>query len=102
MTIKFMASYQTKPIYIFGTFGMLAIALSLVAGIWAMVLKFWKGVSFILTPLPLITIMMFAIGIQFLLMGLLAEMLVRTYHESQAKPIYTVRERIGFGSNDER
>ena len=96
MTIKFMASYQTKPIYIFGTFGMLAIALSLIAGVWAAVLKFWKGVSFILTPLPLITIVMLAIGIQFLLMGLLAEMLVRTYHESQAKPIYAVREKIGF------
>jgi glycosyltransferase involved in cell wall biosynthesis len=96
MTIKFMASYQTKPIYVFGTFGMLAMALSLIAGIWATVLKFWKGVSFILTPLPLITIVMLAIGIQFLLMGLLAEMLVRTYHESQAKPIYAVRERIGF------
>lgn len=99
MTIKFMASYQTKPIYIFGTFGMLAFALSIVAGIWATVLKFWKGVSFILTPLPMITVMMLAIGIQFLLMGLLAEMLVRTYHESQAKRIYAVRERVGFEEN---
>lgn len=96
MTIKFMASYQTKPIYIFGTFGMLAIALSLFAGLWAVVLKLWKGVSFILTPLPVITVVMLAIGVQFLLMGLLAEMLVRTYHESQAKSIYAVRERIGF------
>src|SRR3989454_7348959 len=100
MTIKFMASYQTKPIYIFGSFGMVAIALSFIAGIWATVLKFWKGVSFILTPLPLITIVMLAIGIQFLLMGLLAEMLVRTYHESQAKRIYAVRERIGFTTED--
>ena len=100
MTIKFMASYQTKPIYIFGTFGMLAIALSFIAGIWATVLKFWKGVSFILTPLPLITIVMLAIGIQFLLMGLLAEMLVRTYHESQAKRIYAVREKINFTTED--
>lgn len=96
MTIKFMASYQTKPIYIFGTFGMLAIALSLIAGLWAFVLKLWKGVSFILTPLPVITVVMLAIGVQFLLMGLLAEMLVRTYHESQAKSIYAVREKIGF------
>ena len=94
MTIKFMASYQTKPIYIFGTFGMLAIALSLLAGIWATVLKLWMGVSFILTPLPVITVVMLAIGMQFLLMGLLAEMLVRTYHESQAKRIYAVREQI--------
>lgn len=96
MTIKFMASYQTKPIYIFGTFGMLAIALSLIAGVWATVLKLWEGVSFILTPLPVIAVVMLAIGVQFLLMGLLAEMLVRTYHESQAKSIYAVRERIGF------
>jgi len=99
MTIKFLASYQTKPIYIFGTFGMIAMALSLIAGLWATILKFWKGVSFILTPLPVITIVMLAIGVQFLMMGLLAEMLVRTYHESQAKAIYAVRERIGF---DER
>src|SRR2546430_1273892 len=51
MTIKFLASYQTKPIYIFGTFGMIAIALSFVGGLWATILKFWKGVSFIQTPL---------------------------------------------------
>src|SRR4051794_31547770 len=96
MTIKFMASYQTKPIYVFGMFGVLAIALSFIAGVWAVVLKFWKNVSFILTPLPVITVVMLAIGIQFLLMGLLAEMLVRTYHESQSKRVYGVREQIGF------
>jgi glycosyltransferase involved in cell wall biosynthesis len=100
MTIKFMASYQTKPIYVFGTFGLIAIALSFIAGLWASILKFWKGVSFILTPLPVITVVMLAIGVQFLLMGMLAEMLVRTYHESQAKPIYAVRERIGMKSSD--
>src|SRR3954471_6214049 len=54
MTIKFMASYQTKPIYVFGSFGMLAFALSITAGVWATVLKFWKGTSYILTPLPVI------------------------------------------------
>src|SRR3954449_6781554 len=96
MTIKFLASYQTKPIYVFGMFGMCAIALSFLAGVWATVLKLWKGVSFILTPLPVITVVMLAIGVQFLLMGLLAEMLVRTYHESQAKPIYAIREKVGF------
>src|SRR5215204_7611543 len=95
MTIKFMASYQTKPIYVFGTFGMLAFILALIAGIWAIVLKFY-GTSFILTPLPVITVVMLAISVQFFLMGLLAELLVRTYHESQDKAIYAVRERIGF------
>src|SRR3569623_798269 len=51
MTIKFMASYQTKPIYVFGTFGMAAFMLSFVAGIWAIFLKIVDGISFILTPL---------------------------------------------------
>jgi glycosyltransferase involved in cell wall biosynthesis len=98
MTIKFMASYQTKPIYVFGTFGLIAFLLSILAGLWAFVLKFIYGVSFILTPLPVIAIVLLAISMQFFLMGLLAEMLVRTYHESQDKSIYTVRERIGFGN----
>lgn len=96
VTIKFMASYQTKPIYVFGTFGMLAFAISFIAGLWAVFLKFFEGVSFILTPLPVLAIVMFAVAVQFFLMGLLAEMQVRTYHESQAKAIYAVRERIGF------
>jgi glycosyltransferase involved in cell wall biosynthesis len=96
MTIKFMASYQTKPIYVFGTFGVLAFAISLLAGLYAVFLKLFHKADFVQTPLPILTIVMFAVGIQFLLMGLLAEMLVRTYHESQAKTIYAIRERIGF------
>ena len=96
MTIKFMASYQTKPIYVFGTFGLIAFLLSIIAGVWAFVLKFGYSVSFILTPLPVIAIVLLAISMQFFLMGLLAEMLVRTYHESQDKTIYAVREKIGF------
>lgn len=95
MTIKFMASYQTKPTYVFGTFGMLAFFLSMIAGIWAVVLKI-EGTSFIQTPLPVVAVVMLAISVQFFLMGLLAELLVRTYHESQDKAIYAVRERIGF------
>lgn len=96
MTIKFMASYQTKPIYVFGSFGMLAFAISLFAGLYAVFLKIFHKADFVQTPLPVLTIVMFAVGVQFLLMGLLAEMLVRTYHESQAKAIYAVRERLGF------
>ncbi len=95
MTIKFKASYGTKPIYVFGTFGVIAFLLSMIAGVWAVVLKLY-GTSFILTPLPVIAIVMLAISMQFFLMGLLAELLVRTYHESQDKAIYAVRERIGF------
>ncbi len=100
MTIKFMASYQTKPIYVFGMFGMLAFLISLLAGLYAVFLKLFHRADFVQTPLPILTIVMFAVGVQFLLMGLLAEMLVRTYHESQAKAIYAVRERLGFKKDD--
>ncbi len=99
MTIKFMASYHTKPIYVFGMFGIGAFGISLLAALWAVSRKL-QGESFIRTPLPVLAVVMFAVGIQFILMGLLAEMLVRTYHESQAKAIYVVRERVGF--EDER
>jgi glycosyltransferase involved in cell wall biosynthesis len=96
ITIKFMAEYHTKPLYVFGAFGMIAFAISLVSGLWAILLKLIYGTSFILTPLPIIAVVMLAISVQFFLMGLLAELLVRTYHESQDKAIYAVREKIGF------
>ncbi len=107
MTIKFMAEYHTKPIYVFGTFGLLAFVASALAGLYAVFMKFSHFVGlpqyhadFVETPLPILSIVMFAIAIQFFLMGLLAELLVRTYHESQDKATYAVREKIGFG-NDE-
>ena len=103
ITIKFMAEYQTKPLYVFGTFGMLALITSVLAGVYAVFLKSaarlgfpqWHA-DFVETPLPILCIVMFAISVQFFLMGLLAELLVRTYHESQDKAIYAVRETIGF------
>jgi glycosyltransferase involved in cell wall biosynthesis len=95
MTIKFMAAYHTKPIYVFGMFGFGSLLISVFAGAWALFRKLY-GESFIRNPLLTVAIVMFAVGVQFMLMGLLAEMLVRTYHESQAKSVYVVRERIGF------
>jgi len=99
MTIKFMASYQTKPLYVFGFAGLLTLLLSFLCGILAFVMKYasWPHhADFVQTPLPVLTTVMLVLGIQFFLMGLLAEMQVRTYHESQAKSVYAVRERIGF------
>jgi dolichol-phosphate mannosyltransferase len=70
ITIKFMASYQTKPLYVFGEFGMIAFLIAVIAGVWAIVLKLAYGTSFILTPLPIITVVMLAISVQFFLMVL--------------------------------
>src|SRR6266480_1750888 len=99
ITIKFMASYQTKPLYLFGWAGLLTFGASLLSTLLACLMKFvsWPHhADFIQTPLPIMAMVTLVLGVQLFLMGLLAEMLVRTYHESQAKPIYAVRERIGF------
>jgi dolichol-phosphate mannosyltransferase len=99
MTIKFMASYQTKPLYVFGWAGLLSIFVSVFCAVLAFVMKYasWPHhADFVQTPLPIIALVTLVLGVQLFLMGLLAEMMVRTYHESQAKSIYAVRERIGF------
>jgi len=99
MTIKFMASYQTKPLYMFGFAGLATFIISFLCAVLALLMKFagWPHhADFVQTPLPVLTMVLLVLGVQFFFMGLLAEMLVRTYHESQAKPIYAVKERIGF------
>jgi dolichol-phosphate mannosyltransferase len=99
ITIKFMASYQTKPLYLFGWAGLLTFTVTILSTILAFLMKFasWPHhADFIQTPLPVVALVTLVLGVQLFLMGLLAEMMVRTYHESQAKSIYAVREKIGF------
>ncbi|QQS46715.1 MAG: glycosyltransferase family 2 protein [Acidobacteriota bacterium] len=99
VTIKFMQSYLTKPLYVFGWAGMLAFTLSLISALTAFSMKFFDWpyhADFIQTPLPVLSMIMLVLGIQLFLLGLLAEMLVRTYHESQDKPIYTIKTKINF------
>lgn len=90
IVVKFLFRYSGKPIYVFGGFGLLSMLLGFLAGVWAIVLKLVWGTSFIRTPLPLLCAFLGAIGVLSILMGLLAEMTNRTYHESQAKPVYKV------------
>ena len=102
ITIKFMASYQTKPLYLFGWAGLLTFAISFLSALLACLMKWasWPHhADFVQTPLPIMAMVTLVLGVQLFLMGLLAEMLVRTYHESQAKPIYSVRQRMGFPEN---
>jgi dolichol-phosphate mannosyltransferase len=99
ITIKFMASYQTKPLYLFGWAGLLTFGVTILSALLAFLMKFanWPHhADFIQTPLPVVAMVTLVLGVQLFLMGLLAEMMVRTYHESQAKSIYAVREKIGF------
>ena len=90
LVVKFLFKYSNKPIYVFGGFGLAAIAFAFCVLALALGLKLFEGVSLILTPLPTLAVILFAIGVLSILMGLLAEMLNRTYHESQAKPVYRI------------
>lgn len=90
IVVKFLDRYAQKPMYVFGLVGFANLALSLVAGVWSVYLKLFHGTSFIQTPLPVVSVMTGILGIMCILMGLLAELLTRTYYESQAKPVYHV------------
>jgi glycosyltransferase involved in cell wall biosynthesis len=94
MVVKFLLSYSQKPIYVFGGMGLLMILGALLAGAYAIYLKFFEGTSFILTPLPLLCVLLLVLGFLSILMGFLAEILTRTYYESQGKPTYQIKETI--------
>ena len=97
ITVKFLMSYRTTPMYLFGGFGAGVIALSLLFLLIALLNKIVRGASLINTPLPTLSATFFILGVQSILMGLLAELNVRTYHEAQSKPIYVVRQVIQNG-----
>ena len=101
MVVKFLTQYETKPIYIFGMVGLGFFAISFIAGIWALYLKLFDNTSFVETPLPLLFTLGFITGAMCMLMGLLAEVLVRIYYESQDKRPYSVKERINFDGDDD-
>jgi glycosyltransferase involved in cell wall biosynthesis len=95
ITVRFLLSYSTRPIQIFGLMGMASIVLGVGIGIYLTAIKFLYGVALAERPLLLLAIMLFSVGVQLVLMGLLAEIVTRTYFESQNKPTYTVREELG-------
>jgi len=90
MTVKFLDKYAQKPMYLFGGFGLGSIALSMLFFVFMLYCKLFLNKSFIETPLPLAVVMFMLIGIIAVFMGLIAEILMRTYHESQDKPTYIV------------
>jgi len=94
ITVKFMGSFSTKPIYIFGGLAMLTGLGSLLSGLAVLYQKFFSNFSMNKNPLLVLTAMLVTATIQFILMGLLAEILIRTYHESQNRPTYVIKEII--------
>jgi glycosyltransferase involved in cell wall biosynthesis len=92
IVVKFLSSYATKPIYVFGGFGAVSLTLSWVAFVIMLYLKYVADPrrSFVETPLPLIVVMFFLVGCLSMLLGLVAELTVRTYYESQGKRTYAL------------
>jgi glycosyltransferase involved in cell wall biosynthesis len=90
VVVKFLASYATKPIYVFGGFGVASFTLSFLAAILMFYYKFSGQKSFIETPLPLVIVMFLLVGSLSVLLGLVAELTIRTYYESQGKRTYVV------------
>jgi hypothetical protein len=91
IVVKFLASYATKPIYVFGGFGLLAFFLALLTFGWMLYYKLAGLKDFVQTPLPLVVVMLLLVGCLSMLLGLVAELTVRTYYESQGKRTYVLR-----------
>lgn len=94
ITIKFLESFSTKPIYVFGGLGFLCLFGSFVSGVVVLYMKAAMNFSMNRNPLLIVSTMLMTTAVQFVLMGLLAEILVRTYHESQNRPTYVIEQIV--------
>jgi len=94
INVWFLGAYSTRPIHVFGTLGFASAALGIVVGVYLSFLKIFLGQSIGNRPLLLLAVLLVVIGVQLVTMGLLGEMITRTYYESQNKTIYVVREIV--------
>ena len=95
VVVKFLANYSTKPIYVFGGFGLFALFMSLATFVLMMYYKLAGLKDFVQTPLPLVVVMFLLVGCLSILLGLVAELSIRTYYESQGKRTYAIRGEEG-------
>jgi glycosyltransferase involved in cell wall biosynthesis len=94
VTVRFLLSYGTRPMQIFGLLGILAGGAGLAIGVYLTWIKLAYGTAIADRPLLLLAVLLIVLGVQFISLGLIGELVVRTYYETQAKPIYVVREEV--------
>lgn len=94
ITVWFLGTYSTRPIHVFGTLGLASAAMGVLIGLFLTFLKIFFHEDIGNRPLLLLAVLLVVIGVQLITMGLLGEMITRTYYESQNKPIYVVREIV--------
>lgn len=95
VTVFFMKKFLTRPMHVFGLFGLLSFGVGLFLGLYLTLLKLGFGQQIGDRPLLILVVVLLLAGVQLFSFGLLAEVLMRTYHESQGRPIYRVREVVG-------
>jgi glycosyltransferase involved in cell wall biosynthesis len=95
ITVRFLLGYSTRPLHVFGGIGLLMAGLGLLFGIYLTFVKLVLGENIGNRPLLLLAALLVILGVQMVSMGLLAEMITRTYYEAQDKPIYVIREQLG-------
>ena len=94
-----MQKFLTRPMHVFGMLGLVSGGLGLLFGLYLTILKFGFGENLNDRPLLILVVVLLLAGLQLFSFGLLAELLMRTYHESQARPIYRVREVVSGNSH---
>ncbi|ABL00190.1 glycosyltransferase family 2 protein [Pelobacter propionicus] len=98
MTVKFLLAYSTKPIQLFGKWGLYTLMAGFLSGAMTIYMKLFEHLSMNRNPLLILTAFLVFMGVQFIVLGLLGEVNARTYYEAQGKPIYVVREKINLGA----
>lgn len=101
LTVRFLLSYSTRPIHIFGGLGLLGFGVGTLLGLYLTLVKFVLHQDIGGRPLLLLAILLMVVGVQLVSMGLLGELVVRTYHETQDKPIYVVREVLSKSGTED-
>ena len=96
ITFLFLQRYSTKPIRLFGGVGMILFCLGMLTGLFVLYRKVVWGGEWI-SPMILISFLFITMAVMFILLGLIAEIIIRTYHESQRKPIYAIKSTVNLG-----
>lgn len=95
LTVFFMKKFLTRPMHVFGFFGLITTLIGILMGIYLTVLKFGFNQNIGSRPLLILAVLLIVTGVNLFSLGLVAEVLMRTYHESQKRPIYRIREVLG-------
>jgi glycosyltransferase involved in cell wall biosynthesis len=102
ITVKFLASFATSPSYLFGRAGLIMFLLAFLCLGESLYEKFWLEGKMHRNPFTLLALGLFIIGVLFIFQGLLAELVVRIYQQSEKRPTYAIREKVNFGSDADR